>query len=87
MASSFRIANFNVHNFNAPGIRFAGRTDEDGAPLPQDVYQRKVAWISGLLDRAKVDLITARASTRPISSTTCSPGPTGRRRAGRSAAW
>lgn len=50
----FRVANFNVNNFNYPGFRYYGRKD---APIPKDVYDHKVGWISKLLDTARVDLI------------------------------
>jgi hypothetical protein len=55
--SLFRIANCNADNFNLPGIRYAGRSGPDGDPLPQEIYARKVAWLSGLFDVAKPDLI------------------------------
>ena len=54
---NFRIANCNAANFNYPGVRYAGRAGADGAPISQANYDHKVAWLSGLMDTAMVDLI------------------------------
>lgn len=55
--SLFRIANCNADNFNVPGVRYAGRPGRDGDPLTDEIYARKVAWLSGLFDLARPDLI------------------------------
>ena len=55
--SLFRIANCNADNFNVPGVRYAGRPGPDGDPLTEEIYARKVAWLSGLFDVARPDLI------------------------------
>ena len=53
----FRIATANVENLNYPGVRYAGRHGSDGDPVADEVYARKVDWLSAWLDDAKVDVI------------------------------
>lgn len=76
MGASFRVANLDASNFNAPGIRFAGREGKDGDPVPEKVYIDKVKWMAGLLDTAKADLIGA-AIYAPDLAHNLIAGPTG----------
>ncbi len=55
--ATFRIGNCNAENFNVPGVRYAGRLERDGDPVPRDTHANKVGWLSRLLDGAKVDLV------------------------------
>jgi len=57
MMNTFRIGSCNAENLNIPGVRYSGRPDRDGDPVPPDTYAYKVAWLSRLLETARVDLV------------------------------